>query len=131
MASSGVSLPPRRQRAIIALLEHPTINEAAQAAGIGQRTLSRWLAEDDAFQEALRDAQERATNQAIYRLAGAAPLAANVLSELANDETVSAAVRVQAASKVLSELRQSLQIMTFGDDIARLREIIGELEKRH
>ena len=89
------------------------------------------MAEDTTFQEALQAAQLRATNRAINRLAGAAPLAADVLSNIANDEEVPAAVRVQAASKILSELRQSLQMMTFGDDIARLKEIIGELEKRH
>ena len=43
------SLEPRQERAIIALLNEPTIAKAADAAGVGERTLHRWLEHDQNF----------------------------------------------------------------------------------
>src|SRR5437763_102872 len=37
----------KREQAIAALLERPTIAEAAQAVGVSERTLRRWLSEAD------------------------------------------------------------------------------------
>ena len=130
MANNGSLLPPKQHRAVIALLENPTVVAAAEAAGVSHRTLTRWLAEDIEFQDALRDAQRRALDQTISQLASAAPLAANVLTDIANDEAVSAAVRVQAASKILSELRQHMPLAVFSDDIGRIKEVLNELENR-
>jgi hypothetical protein len=129
MAKNGASLPPRKQRALVALIQNPSVAAAAKDAGVGHRTLTRWLAEDNEFQDALRDAQRRALDQTISQLASAAPRAARVLTDIACDEAVPAAVRVQAASKILSELRQQMQLVAFSDDIRRIKEILHEFEK--
>jgi hypothetical protein len=51
-------LTPRQERAIAALLTAPDQSAAATAAGIGRRTLTRWMA-DAAFREAYREASAR------------------------------------------------------------------------
>lgn len=131
MAANGSTISPRKQRAVIALLEQPTIIAAAEAAGVGNRTLSRWLAEDEAFRNALRDAQRNALDRTISQLAGSAPLAATVLADIATDEAVPAAVRVQAASRILSELRRNMQLLTLSEDIDHIKEVLRDLESRN
>ena len=128
MANSGNVMPPRKHKAILALLEHPTIAGAASASGIGYRTLCRWLSEDAPFKEAIRDAQQQALRQTVNQLAGAAPLAARVLSQIAVDESVPAAVRVQAASRIINELRRSMEILSLTDEIIHLQEVLDDLE---
>ncbi len=128
MANNGHYLPPRKQRAVIALLEYPTIIEAAEAVSVGYRTLTRWLKEDESFNAAIRTAQRQALNQTINQLASASPTAADVLFQIATDESVPSSVRVQAASKIINELRQSIELVTISEVINQLKEIIHELE---
>ena len=131
MAKSGNVLPPRKGKAILALLEYPTIAGAAAASGIGYRTLCRWLSEDESFKEAIRAAQQQALHQTVNQLAGASPIAAKVLSQIAGDEAVNAAVRVQAASRIINELRRCLELLSFRNDINHFKEVLNELEKRN
>ena len=42
---TGTGKARKREEAIAALLEQPTITAAASAAGIGEKTLRRWLAD--------------------------------------------------------------------------------------
>ena len=131
MARNGNILPPRKHKAILALFEHPTIAGAASASGIGYRTLCRWLSEDEPFKGAIREAQQQALHQTVSQLAGASPIAAKVLSQIAGDEAVNAAVRVQAASRIINELRRCLELLSFHDDINHFKEVLNELEKRN
>jgi hypothetical protein len=43
------SLSRKQEKALTALLSQPTVAIAAAEVKVGQRTLYRWLAEDDAF----------------------------------------------------------------------------------
>ena len=128
MASNGSYLPPRKQKAVISLLEYPTVVAAAEASGVGYRTLCRWLSEDESFKNAIRAAQQQALHQTVSQLAGASPSAARVLSEIAEDESVPAAVRVQAASRIINELRRSMELLSVRDEINHLKEVLDELE---
>ena len=130
MSPKNRKLPPKKSRAIAALLEHPTIAAAAVAAGVGERTLARWLAEDRQFKKALAEAQTRALDQTISRLSGGGPHAVEVLIEIASNEYNSSAVRVQAASKILSEQRAGLNLITLKNEIEELKRIANELEER-
>jgi hypothetical protein len=66
MAGHGSKLDRKQEEAIAALLTHRNIEEAAGAAGIGARTLLRWLKIPE-FQAAYRQARFR---QPTARLAG-------------------------------------------------------------
>ena len=45
MTPPGDTITARQEKAITALLNEPTIAKAAEASGVGERTLYRWLAE--------------------------------------------------------------------------------------
>src|SRR5438093_11604505 len=66
---TGTGKARKREQAIAALLEHPTIAAAASAVGIGEKTLRRWLAEPD-FQADYRAACEQAVRMAVGHLQG-------------------------------------------------------------
>ena len=63
------TLSTRQVRAIEALLTSATITEAAEACGIGRRTLHTWL-EDPSFRAALATAESDAISEAVRGLVG-------------------------------------------------------------
>lgn len=89
-----------REKAVVALLQEPTIEKAAQATGVGLRTLQRWLT-DTHFQEALRKAKADALADATAKLRMAASRAVHVLDSVANNRRASYAARVSAARCIL------------------------------
>jgi len=94
-------LNPRQRKAVVSFLEEPTIAAAAQAAGVTENTLFRWLDQDPDFANAVRDARKHAVERAIGRLAGAA---VDAVEWLANDPDTPARVRIQTATALLSGL---------------------------
>ena len=70
-------LARKEQSAIIGPLAHPTIPEAAKAAGICEATLGRWLQSDD-FRDKYTDAQSKVFDGALVSLQGATMDAVNV-----------------------------------------------------
>lgn len=89
-----------REKAVVALLQEPTIEKAAQATGVGLRTLQRWLT-DATFQEALRKAKADALADATAKLRVASGRAVRVLDEIANDADANSGARVSAARCIL------------------------------
>jgi hypothetical protein len=69
------------------LLSHRNIEEAAKAAGIGYKTLLRWL-ELPEFQAAYRKARREAVQQAIARLQQATGIASLTILKLMTDANV-------------------------------------------
>jgi hypothetical protein len=130
MARNGQSLPPNQQKALLALLEFPTTTAAAEAAGVGHRSLTRWLAEDEDFKQTLVEAQKCLLDMTITRLSRAGPMAADVLAEIACDKEAPPSVRVQAASRILSEQRAGMNIGILNDELDEIKRTIDEHEKR-
>ncbi|MGE3704250.1 MAG: hypothetical protein AB7I13_03190 [Vicinamibacterales bacterium] len=83
-----------------ALLTARTISEAASSAGIGERTLRRWLDSDADFQNACAAARKAAFNAAIGRIQGLTEVAADTLAGLL-DAGAPPAVRLAAVRLVL------------------------------
>ncbi len=71
-----------RERAIVAILAESTIGAAAKRAGIGERTLRRWLTEDEAFQGALAEARCLAFEAGMGRVQALTARAVEALDEL-------------------------------------------------
>ena len=63
----GNKLSRKKEQAIIALLEAPTVKEAAEMVKINPATLYKWMALPE-FEEACRKARHRAMGEAIARL---------------------------------------------------------------
>ena len=74
----GEKLTRKAEQAIAALLEHPTIDEAARACGVSKRSLWRWLQRED-FQRQHRKAQRAVVDGAIAELQAATKEAVKTL----------------------------------------------------
>ena len=123
---SGIKkLPPKRMKAIVALLNHDTVRDASQAVGIGETTLYRWL-QDPTFQEAYREAKFEVVQQTLSQLQKASGEAARVLQEIMNDNKVSAYTRVAAARIILETSIKAVEIDTLEARISKLEEFIGD-----
>ncbi len=120
VVDSETTLSARKVRAIAALIEHATVTDAAQACGIGESTLRRWLAGDEGFRTALHDATRRLLAHTVAHAPIAGAKAVKILEALAADESVPATARV-AAARYLDQRDARLQ--DFGDFGRRLEEL--------
>lgn len=124
------ALPPgvlsaEQERAILALLNQPTIAKASEEAQVGQRTLYRWLKEP-AFSAAYREARREAFRHAIALTQKFTPVAVQVLVKIATDQSANHAARVSAAQAILKFGREGIEL----DDIAsRLEALELDAEK--
>lgn len=117
------TLTPKQHKAIAALLAEPTIKAAAEALGIGERTLHTWLSEE-AFEREYRRVRREAVRQAVARLQRSAAGAADALAEIAEDPNERAPARVAAA-------RAILELSIRAVELEDLEERITALEARH
>ena len=107
------ALSPKQEKAILALLQEPTIAKAAKAAQVVDRTIHRWLS-DDTFGKAYRKARREAFGHAIALTQHYAPLAVITLATLMADKSTPAHARVSAASTLLKFGREGIEL----DDLA-------------
>lgn len=93
-------LSSKQIKALQALLTHPTIKEAAKAAGVHERTVREYLKQDEfktAYASECKQLLDGATRQAQQALSPAI----NALREIALDTEESAQARVSAARSLL------------------------------
>lgn len=115
----ALRLPPKYAAAILALLTNPSAQDAADAAGVPMRTLTRWRSRPD-FAAALESERRRLVKQSTDHLRAASVAAVATLRDVMSDESCPAAVRIQAASYVLSYCYKAVEL----DDItARLDKL--------
>lgn len=103
----------KQEKAIIALLNEPTIGRAAIAAGCGERTLHRWL-RDPTFTRAYCQARRQAFSVAVSLSQKYAPMAVQTLARIMNNEAAPYATRVAAAATILRHGRDAIEL----EDIA-------------
>jgi len=118
MARNGTpenKLTPAQRRAISALLSERDNASAAKAAGVGTRTLYRWLA-DAQFKQALQDALNELDAQVSRRLAVAGQYSVAVLIDALTDKRV----RVRAADLLLTHRRSTRELDDFEERLAAL-----------
>jgi hypothetical protein len=110
-----------REKAVMALLEHSTIEKAALATGIGLRTLKRWLT-DATFKEALRKATNDVHAEANRKLRMAQLGAVEVLISIANNRRASYAARVTASRTLLEGSFEAQAAEDFDVRLEKLEE---------
>lgn len=113
----------RKQQLVIAcLLEHPTLEAASRASGVGPETICRWMREDKAFNAEYLAARRRVVTVAVGHVQKAAAAAAEALLEIVRDRNEKGAVRVAAASKILDTAFKGID----QEDLRRQVEVIEE-----
>ena len=126
MAENGSDkekLTPAQLRAIVALLETRTVEDAAKKASVGTRTLYRWLAEDKEFNARLRSTEDFLIGGAVRRLLGLNSRAIDVLKEILNDEEKSDSVRLRAA---VTTLDMALKLR----ELRNVEDRLGDIERQ-
>jgi hypothetical protein len=120
MSENGVkNLTPRQRKAIEALLAGAKLNEAAVAAGVHPRTLSRWK-EQEAFAFHLRRLSTLAVKDAATRLTGGMDAMLDVLQEVALDDEAPRHVRIRAA---LGWIDRQTKLVEVADILERLESL--------
>jgi hypothetical protein len=109
MAARNSTLGRKQEEVIAALLTQRNMEEAARAAGIGTRTLIRWM-KLPKFQTAYREARRAAFSQSIARLQQGTSAAATTLIKLLLDPSTPASVRARVADSVFNHAAKAIEI---------------------
>jgi hypothetical protein len=119
MAGHGEKFGRKKEDAIAALLSQRNIDEAAKAAGIGTRTLIRWMKNPE-FDSAYRRARRAAFGQSVVRLQQGTPAAATTLLKTMIDPGTPPSVRVRAAEAILNHAAKAIEIEDIEARVAEL-----------
>lgn len=122
----GDKLERKTEAAIVALLAHPTMPEAAKAAGVSETTLWRWLQRDD-FRRKYREAQDKVFDGALGSLQGASTDAVSCLRRNLTCGNVS--VQVQAAKAILDYTIKAREMFELENRIALLEAALKAREE--
>lgn len=118
---SGGVVSADQERAILALIEQPTVMKAAETSGVAPSTLYRWMKES-AFQQAYREARRESFRQAIAMTQRYAPAAVQTLMKVMQDPTANHTAKVSAAATLLKFSRDSIEL----DDLAARIEALEQ-----
>lgn len=118
-------LRTNQTKALEALLNGATKQQAAMAAGVQPATLSRWL-QEDAFRATLTAHSDQAIKDAAVRLKATLDLAVTVMRETMTDESIHAAVRLRAADMAAAHALKLLETADLIERIEQLEERLNE-----
>jgi hypothetical protein len=119
MTGHGAKFGRKKEEAIVALLTHRNVEEAARSIPVDPKTLIRWMKEPE-FDAAYREARRLAYGQSIARLQQASSAAATTLLKVMVDPAAPPSVKVRAADSVLAHAAKSIEL----EDIeARVSEL--------
>src|SRR5258708_23256660 len=121
MSGHGAKFPRTKEQAIAALLSQRTIEGAARVAGIGVKTLKRWLKNPE-FQEEYRKARLEVVHQPIALLQQNSPAAGMIILKIMADPKARDETRLKAA-------KLDLEISLNGIELEDIEEPISELER--
>jgi hypothetical protein len=124
LTGHGAKFERKKEEAIVALLSHRTVDEAANALGIAPRTLLRWLQIPEFRAEYLK-ARREVVFQAIARLQQATGAAGITILKLMTDPNVPAAVKLRAAESVFGLALKGIEAEDIDVRLAALEEAAG------
>ena len=127
------SLTEQQYIAIAARLSGATVKEAADKAGSHERSVYRWKAENELFQEALNKGLTRMTDVAVYRMTHLLEKGLEVVEEILNDPEAKNSDKLRAYQIVTQNQEKYLKTHVHAQRIAelenKLKEIENELEQ--
>ena len=117
MTGHGSKFQPKREAAILALLETGSLEEAAKKIGVGTSTLGRWLRRDD-FQALYRTARQRAFEAGLSRLHALTGQAVETLHR--NLTCGRPSVEIRAAAAILEHAQGAAVLLDLQERLAQL-----------
>jgi hypothetical protein len=129
MAARNSSLERKQEDVIAALLTQRNMEEAARTAGVGIRTLIRWMKLPE-FQKAYREARRAAFNQSIARLQQGTSAAATTLIKLLIEPGTPASVRARVADSIFNHAAKAIEIEDIEARVAELERIAASNQTR-
>jgi hypothetical protein len=130
MTGHGQKFGRKMEEAIAALLSQRNLEEAARVAGVGTKTLLRWL-EIPEFQAAYREARRAAFGQSIARLQQGSSAAATTLLKVMVDSNTPASTKVRAADSVLNHSTKAIEIEDILARVSELERTLGASKLGH
>ena len=127
MSGHGEKLSRNKELTIAALLCEPSIRSAAEKVGINDKTIVRWLQEQN-FKEAYRKARRQVVDHAVARIQSAMTSAVGVLEGVMNDSQAPASSRVTAAKSLIEIGLKQVQVDEIEARITALEETIKAKE---
>jgi len=125
----GAKFGRKKEEAIVALLSHRTIEEAARAVGIAPKTLLRWQKEPQ-FEVAFREARRTAFRQSIARLQQGSSAAVSTLLRVMVDPSTPPSTKVRAADTVLTHAAKAIEIEDIDVRVSDLERAAEESKSR-
>jgi transposase-like protein len=120
MGMKGQDRDPKKERVAALLATGATVKATARKAGVGERTVYKWLAIPE-FQAAVRTQRNRVVDRIVGRLVRSADLAITALCKSVKGEE-SDAVRVRAADVLLSHLNRLREHQELAEQVRELQE---------
>jgi hypothetical protein len=129
MLGHGTKFGRKKEQAVVALLTHRSLEEAARAIDIAPNTLLRWM-KDPEFAAAYREARRLAYGQSIARLQQAASAASSTLLKIMIDANSPPSCRLRAADSVLSPAAKAIEIEDLEARVAALEASAPQTRRR-
>jgi hypothetical protein len=126
MSDSEEKLTRKQELAIVALLSHPTLREAARTTSLGESTLLRWLSVP-AFRSRYDSERRALLEGAKNALRGAALGSVETLATMQHDPATPPGARVTAAKAILD---LCLRIQESDDILLRLEKLEAATERK-
>lgn len=124
-------LTRNKKRAIAALLLSRSITEAAQACGLADKTINRYM-NDDTFRAALSAAEGEAIDRAARRLASMQDAAIDTINDIRCNTQINAGVRLRAAQVMSDYLLKFRELRNVEQRLVILEEIVyGSFRKKN
>ena len=124
MANNGSKLNPRQRRAIAAVLSTRNVEEAAERANVGARTLYRGLTEP-VFCAELARAEGQAIDAATRQLIGLQDSAIDTHRRILDDKEAKDPTRLRAVQSVLDYLLKLRELRNIEQRLTALEASIG------
>lgn len=120
-------LTGKQEKAIAALLDKPTMKEAAQSVNVSEATLWRWLQEPE-FQRAYRAARRQIVEHSISELQAATSEAVATLKRNLNCGNQS--VEVRAAQIILDQSVNAVELVDLAERVEELEQLLKPVAMR-
>ena len=119
MKGHGEKLTRKQEQAIAALLSTPTLKDAAQASGVSEVSLWRWMQLPE-FQAQYRTARRQIVERAVSELQAATGEAVETLKR--NLHCEQASVEIRAAQIILEQAVKGVELIDLQERVEALEQ---------